>query len=112
VTSRTHLPHSLFDNQQSHFDSVSLAKGVNPSLEQVRHYCTELAILKQSKEHSTKCQDSHLQEILTGHFSLDPNPSGMGGITADQKFFDPEKVKGYTGSIRFKDPERSVPVLA
>jgi len=36
----------------------------------------------------------------------------MGGITADQKFFDPEKVKGYTGSIRFKDPERSVPVLA
>ena len=47
-----------------------------------------------------------------GQTLFSQNQSRMGGITADQKFYDPAKVKDYTGSIRFKDPQRTVPVLS
>jgi len=109
VTSRKHLPHSLLDNQQTHYDSVRLMKGSAPSH---NPYSSELAMVKNSKLFSARCQSDHLLDVLQGHFHSDQNPSGLGGITSDQLFYDPEKVKNYTGAIRFKDPQRSVPVLA
>merc|ERR1711970_1504567 len=92
VTARAHLPHALHDNQQTHYDSVRLLKGAPPGRKQVTYYTSELG-------------------VLNGVFDHSQNHSGMGGVTADQKFYDPERVKDYTGAIRFKDPQRSVPVL-
>ena len=51
-------------------------------------------------------------DVLAGKFDFSKNYSGIGGIGSDEKFYDPEKVKDYTGSIRFKDPQRTVAVLA
>ena len=78
-----------------------------------------------------RCQTDHLADVLAGNYGWSVQSTGMGGPTADQKFYDPERVrnivnsmtkwtlrllclqvKNYTGSIRFKDPERTVPVLA
>ena len=69
-------------------------------------------MLKNNKQLSERCKHYHLMDVLDGRFDFSQNHSGMGGITADQKFYDPECVKDYTGSIRFKDPQRTVPVLA
>jgi len=110
VTSRTHLPHSILDNQQTHYDNVRLLKGSNPGRKQVNFYATELGVLKNSKQFAARCQSDHLLDVLGGQFDIQ-NHSGMGGIAADQKFYDPERVKDYTGSIRFKDPQRTVPVV-
>jgi len=112
VTSRKHLPHSPLHNQQTHYDNVRLLKGCAPGQKAVNHYSTELGIVKNSKMFSAKCQSDHLLDVLQGHFDSQQNSSGMGGITSDQRFYDPEKVKNYTGAIRFKDPQRAVPVLA
>eukprot|EP00090_Calanus_glacialis_P009452 TRINITY_DN17825_c0_g1_i1.p1 TRINITY_DN17825_c0_g1~~TRINITY_DN17825_c0_g1_i1.p1 ORF type:complete len:238 (+),score=51.04 TRINITY_DN17825_c0_g1_i1:49-714(+) len=112
VTARTHLPHTMLDNQQTHYDSVRLLKGSAPGRKQVNYYASEIGVLKNNKLFSERCQYNHLMDVLDGRFGLSQNHSGMGGITADQKFYDPEKVKDYTGSIRFKDPQRTVPVLA
>ena len=126
VTSRKHLPHSPLHNQQTHYDNVRyiiiniillydiifrLLKGCAPGQKAVSHYSTELGIVRNSKVFSARCQSDHLLAVLQGHFDSE-NSSGMGGITADQRFYDPEKVKNYTGAIRFKDPQRAVPVLA
>jgi len=111
VTSRKHLPHSLIDNQQTHYDSVRLLKGSTPGQKQLNYYSTELGIVKNNKQFSARCQSDHLLDVLQGHFDFQ-NHSGMGGIASDQMFYDPEKVKDYTGAIRFKDPQRAVPVLA
>ena len=51
-------------------------------------------------------------DVLDECFDIRQNHKEMEGSTADQKFYDPEKVKDYTGSIKFKDPQRTVPVLA
>ena len=77
-----------------------------------------------------RCQTEHLADVLAGNYGWSVQSTGMGGPTADQKFYDPERVrnignivtmsimrlrlqvKNYTGSIRFKDPERTIPVLA
>ena len=67
-------------------------------------------MLKNSKQFAARCQSDHLLDVLGGQFDIQ-NHSGMGGIAADQKFYDPERVKDYTGSIRFKDPQRTVPVV-
>jgi len=111
VTARKHLPHSTLDNQQTHYDSVRLLKGSAPGRKQVNFYSTELALVKNSKLFSSRCQSDHLLDVLDGHFDFHQNHSGMGGISADQKFYDPEKVKDYTGAIRFKDPQRTVPAV-
>ena len=69
-------------------------------------------MLKNNKIFAERCQYDHLMDVLDGRFDFRQNQSGMGGITADHKFYDTEKVKDYTGSIRFKNPQRTVPVLA
>eukprot|EP00090_Calanus_glacialis_P022402 TRINITY_DN3456_c0_g1_i7.p1 TRINITY_DN3456_c0_g1~~TRINITY_DN3456_c0_g1_i7.p1 ORF type:complete len:223 (-),score=78.21 TRINITY_DN3456_c0_g1_i7:71-739(-) len=112
VTCRKHLPHTLLDNQQTHYDSVRLLKGSAPGQKQATYYSTELGVVKNSKLFSAKCQSDHLLDVLQGQFDFHQNNSGMGGITSDQMFYDPEKIKDYTGAIRFKDPQRTVPVLA
>jgi hypothetical protein len=53
-----------------------------------------------------------LTEVLDERVDFSQKHSGMGGISTDQKFYDPEMVKDYTGSIGFNDPQRTVPVLA
>merc|ERR1711934_272966 len=63
VTSRTHLPHGLFDNQQTHYDSVRLLKGGAPGREQVSYYAGELNCIRNSKMFASKCQSGHLTEI-------------------------------------------------
>merc|ERR1711976_596698 len=112
VTSRTHLPHGLFVNQQTHYDSVRLLKGDAPGRKQVSYYAGELNCIRNSKMFASRCQADHLTEVLAGNYGWSLQSTGMGGPTADQKFYDPERVKNYTGPIRFKDPERTVPVLA
>ena len=77
----------------------------------MNYYASEIAVLKNNRKFAERCQSDHLLDVMNGHFDFQ-NHSGVGGITADQKFYDPEKVKDYTGSIRFKDPQRTVPVLA
>ena len=86
-------------------------KGAAPGRKQVNYYASEIGVLKNSKLFSERCQSDHLMDVLDGRFDFSQNHSGMGGICADQKFYDPEKVKEYTGAIRFKDPQRTVPVL-
>ena len=74
VTSRTHLPHGLFDNQQTHYDSVRsvkhfleiqnicilfssiprLLKGGAPGREQVSYYSGELNCIRNSKMFASK----------------------------------------------------------
>ena len=95
-----------------HYFVCRLLKGAAPGRKQVNYYATEIGVLKNSKLFSERCQSDHLMNVLDGHFDFRQNHSGMGGITADQKFYDPEKVKDYTGAIRFKDPMRTVPVLS
>jgi len=112
VTSMGHLPHGRSDNQQTHYDSVRLLKGAAPGRKQVSFYSSELNCLRNSKLFSSRCQTDHMADVLAGNFDWSVHHTGMGGITPDQKFYDPERVKDYTGSIRFKDPERAVPVLA
>jgi len=112
VTAREHLPHCLFDNQQTHYNSVRLLKGSVPGRQQVNYYASELGVLRNNKLFAQQCQDDHLVDVLAGKFDFSKNYSGMGGIGSDEKFYDPEKVKDYTGSIRFKDPQRTVAVLA
>ena len=68
-------------------------------------------VFRNSKLFASRAQADHLAEVLAGQFSWSVHHTGMGGPTADQKFYDPAKVKEYTGSIRFKDPERTVPVV-
>jgi len=108
VTSRNILPHTLINNQQTHYDSVRLLKGDPPGRYEVNHYRSELGIMKNSKDFSDQCIDNHLRDVNDGLFTQD-NHGGHGGITADQKFYDPKKVKEYTSAIRFKNPQRHIP---
>ena len=118
ITSRTHLPHSKFDNQQTHFDSVRLLKGAAPGRKQVSFYSSELNCLKNSKMFAQRAQTDHLYDVLagqnrilegiqntrrneailwsiSGNYSWSIHHTGMGGPTADQKFYDPERVGLY-----------------
>merc|ERR1712226_344051 len=112
VTSMGHLPHTQLDNQQTHYDSVRLLKGAAPGRKQVNFYTGELNCIRNSKTFARRCETEHRADVLAGHFDWSVHHTGMGGVSVDQKFYDPQRVKDYTGSIRFKDPERSVPVLA
>jgi len=112
VTSMKHLPHAPLNNQQTHYDDLRLLKGYKPSRKAISFYSSELNVLKNSHGFSEKCRSQHVLNASQGNFDLDHNFSGMGGVSADQIFFDPERVKNYTGAIRFKDPERTVAAVA
>lgn len=111
VTTRSNLPHTRENNQQTHFDSVRLLKGDPPGRHLVNHYTRELGVLRNNKSFANRCQDNHLMDVMDGNFNIENNHYGMCGITSDQKFYDPEKVKGYTKTIRFKDPQRVIPTV-
>jgi len=107
VTCRKELPHTCLENQQTHYDSVRLLKGDPPGRHQRNFYTTQLGLVKNSKVFAANCQAQHLAEVMCGIYQ--DGGSGMGGPTADEHFYDPEKVKSYTSAIRFKDPQRVIP---
>jgi len=109
VTAWKELPNTPLDNQQTFFNSVRLLKGEVPGRKVRNFYTTELGVIKNSKEFQRQCQSDHLAEVMSGIYR--DGISGLGGPTADQPFYDPERVKNYTGSIRFKDPERHIPAI-
>jgi len=111
VTTRKHLPHTLEENQQTDFGSVRLLKGDPPGRNLVRHYTREVAVLQNNKLYSDQCRETYLMDIMNGNFNTQRDYHGFGGITSDQKFYDPAKVKEYTSIIRFKDPLRFVPAV-
>jgi len=106
VTARKALPHTVLDNQQTFFSSLRLLKGEVPGRKQRNFYTTELGVLKNSKDFARRVQSDHLDEVMCGIYN--PGAHGMGGPLADEPFYDPERVKNYTGAIRFKDPERVI----
>ena len=107
VTTRKHLPHTVLDNQQTGFDSVRLLKGEVPGTKQRNFYTTELGVVSNNKKFAARCQADHLAEVSVGLYR--DGGSGYGGPTADQLFYDPERVKNYTSAIRMKDPQRVLP---
>lgn len=109
VTCRKHLPHTSLNNQQTHYDNVRLMKGDPPGRLQRNFYTSELGLIKNSKVFAAHCQSDHLTEVMCGVYR--DGGSGMGGPTADQLFYDPEKVKSYTSAIRFKDPQRVIAAI-
>jgi len=110
LTSRKNLPHTSLENQQTHFDSVRLLKGAPPGRKQVNYYTGELAQLAISQEWQAACSANHLMDVMTGNYSSDSSSYGLGG-PSDQKFYDADYIKAVTNAIKFKDPQRVLPVL-
>lgn len=110
LTCQKHLPHTRTDNQQTHFDSVSLLKGAPPGRQQVHFYTGELAQLAISQDWQTACTANHMKDVMTGKFSWDPANYGLAGAP-DQKFYDADYIKAVTNAIKFKNPERVLPTL-
>ena len=71
-----------------------LLKGAAPGRKQVSFYSSELNCLRNSKLFSSRCQTDHMADVLAGNFDWSVHHTGMGGITPDQKFYDPERVSG------------------
>ena len=69
-----------------------LLKGAAPGRKQVSFYSSELNCLRNSKLFSSRCQTDHMADVLAGNFDWSVHHTGMGGITPDQKFYDPERV--------------------
>eukprot|EP00091_Calanus_sinicus_P016381 TRINITY_DN35700_c0_g1_i1.p1 TRINITY_DN35700_c0_g1~~TRINITY_DN35700_c0_g1_i1.p1 ORF type:complete len:122 (-),score=32.12 TRINITY_DN35700_c0_g1_i1:27-392(-) len=109
VTCRKHLPHTLLDNQQTHYDSVRLLKGSAPGHKLATYYSTELGVVKNSKLFSAKCQSDHLLDVLQGQFDYHQNNSGW-EITSTNVYV-PEKSKGLHWAIEVtRILQRTVPV--
>ena len=71
---------------------IRLLKGDAPGRKQVSYYSSELNCIRNSKVFAQQCQTDHLYEVMGGHFNWSIHHTGMGGPTADQKFYDPERV--------------------
>jgi len=110
LTSRKNLPHTRLENQQTHYDSVSLLKGAPPGRKQVSYYAGELAQLSISQDWQAACTSNHIMDVMTGHFSCDASNYGLGGAP-NQKFYDAEYITAVTNAIKFKNPERVLPVV-
>ena len=48
--------------------------------------------IRNSKLFAERCQTDHLYDVMGGKFDWSITHTGMGGPTADQKFYDPERV--------------------
>ena len=55
-------------------------------------YTGELNCIRNSKSFARRCETEHRAEVLAGHFDWSVHHTGMGGVTVDQKFYDPERV--------------------
>ena len=71
-----------------------LLKGAAPGRKQVNFYTGELNCIRNSKSFARRCETDHTADVLAGHFDWSVHHTGMGGVTVDQKFYDPERV-GY-----------------
>jgi len=111
ITSANHLPHEIANNQQTPYDNVRLLKGAPVGQKQVNFYAQELAILRCKKLLTQARYDKHLAGLSAGGYDYHHNVLDMGGITADQKFYDKQKIADYVSAIRFKKADRTVPVL-
>ena len=49
-------------------------------------------VIRNSKLFAERCQTDHLYDVMGGKFDWSITHTGMGGPTADQKFYDPERV--------------------
>ena len=47
----------------------------------------------------SRCQTDHLADVLAGNYGWSVQSTGMGGPTADQKFYDPERVRDIVNSL-------------
>ena len=74
-----------------------LLKGAAPGRKQVNFYTGELNCIRNSKSFARRCETDHRAEVLAGHFDWSVHHTGMGGVTADQKFYDPERVSKLKG---------------
>lgn len=143
VTSRTHLPHGLFDNQQTHYDSVRCEDTSSGTKCHSHHLadCWRVTPPAGSRWATTpgswaasgtarcslqgeclligwwcgpligflcncpllvavpRCQTDHLADVLAGNYGWSVQSTGMGGPTADQKFYDPERVRNIVNSL-------------
>ena len=45
-----------------------------------------------NKVFAGKCQTDHLYDVMAGNYNWSIQSTGYGGPTADQKFYDPERV--------------------
>jgi len=111
ATSRKTLAHTPLDNQQTYFDSVRLLKGDPPGRDLVNFYKRELGVGLSNAQHSLKYQEAYLQDILGGNFTTTRSFNGTGGTPPGAKFYDKKKIEDFMLSLRFKDPQRTVPVL-
>jgi len=103
--------HTKANNQQTFFDDIRLMKGEPPGRRMVNHYTRELGCIKVSKDWQNLCTRNHMLDVAKGHFDCDSTNYGQGGTPMDQLFFEEKLIKKVVDSIKFKNPERALPVL-
>ena len=55
-------------------------------------YTGELNCIRNSKSFARRCETDHTADVLAGHFDWSVHHTGMGGVSVDQKFYDPKRV--------------------
>eukprot|EP00088_Acartia_fossae_P049034 TRINITY_DN5373_c0_g1_i2.p1 TRINITY_DN5373_c0_g1~~TRINITY_DN5373_c0_g1_i2.p1 ORF type:complete len:115 (-),score=28.85 TRINITY_DN5373_c0_g1_i2:32-376(-) len=111
MTSMRPSPHIVGDNVQTHFDNVRLVKGEPPGRAQCNYYTGQLGTLKVSHDWRKSCHENHMKNIAGGNFNWGSTDLGEGGTPADGKFFDPKRIESIVGSMKFVNPERTIPVI-
>jgi len=110
-TSMKSCPHIKEDNAQTHYDNMRLAKGEAPGRSQCNYYINQLSSMKVGRDYRRRCKENHMKNVYAGDFTWDSFDFGDGGAPADGKFFDPKRIESIVGSIKFVNPERSIPVI-
>jgi len=103
--------HTAKDNQQTHFSDIRLLKGEVPGRRQINHYLGELAAYKVSADWQKYCTTEHMKDVATGLYDCDNSCYGQGGTPSNQQFYDEKIIKSAVNAIKFKNPERTIPVV-
>jgi hypothetical protein len=111
MTSMKSCPHIVGDNAQTHFDNVRLVKGEPPGRAQCNYYTGLLSTMKVSKEWRKSCTENHMKNVAKGDFTWHSGDFGDAGAPSDGKFYDKERIESIVGSIKFVNPERTIPVI-
>jgi len=107
-TTMKDLPHSRFNNQNTHFNDVRLLKGEVPGRKQVNFYTGEIQNTKVSTDWQDQCTQNHMKDVASGQFDCAAGNYGQGGTPDGQQFYNPQLIWKVANSIRFKNPERTV----
>jgi len=110
-TSMKNLSHTKTNNQNTFFDDIRLMKGEPPGRRMVNHYTRELGCMKVAKDWQTLCTHNHMLNVASGIFDCSSSNYGQGGTPMDQQFYDEKLIKKVVDSIKFKNPERVLPVI-